>query len=860
MNELQKAAEILNKNAPVDGPFGKESIAYINPLEAEILKNLGGSGETIIPSADEQMDPVNSYGIFKWFKKKVMDDILGIDDNKTFGIKHKTFLGGAMGKVRDDILGYDSTKTLGISDATLDDALSTVVGIVNPVAGLATTALDKVIENNSGDTSGRQKQREDIAAMKESVRADFRKQQAEALAQGKATFSFKLPDGTTRTYYTDPDNTGTTTGVGSTAGGATGGATTGTEGTTGGATTGGATTGGTTTTGGAQDGGGASASSGSSELDLANQRALVANLVGRGKAGLIDPSDTAKMQQLLARPGDADYVEGFSIGGDYIDPFPEYLSETGDTILGGINDVGKNLNTFIGTPESRMKDYDPIMQKLEGMSDFVINEAQKVLGDGEGSVEQKYKGFQQDFVDLANKQKDLNNRTAVSNQGLVNDVLTAGNEQGKALRDSVLTQAGLADTGFDELQEYTRKGFGNLEDYTKKSYDAGRKFSDLGFDQLKGMTDRGYGTLFDETGNAFDQRLDFSRKGFDELGDSVTKGFNTLGDYTNQSFDALQRGRLTGGLAQAAAQRANATQEAANQRRALNQTGITRGTGSDMASRMIGANLGQSQTGSLADIIRGGSEIEAERLAQLGDIFSRGQIERGQVDSRGLFAEGDLRGARQEALGRIGMDRLFNRGQLSADKTFGAGDLERNRFADLARITSDRDFSRGGIGNDRFQRLSDINPGLANVYKSQSDLQNRLRALDFGDQLLGAEGANLGIDRAILDDRRGLFDSLTNQRLMNSSLIDGLGAQRARLPGFYADAALDPLGGLIRNASPFTSTGLLPSPVSSYNPTPYTGYSSGGGGGFDWMTALRNYKPILEGGKSIINDVRGLFS
>ena len=52
MNDLQAAAQLLNENAPVDGPFGKERIVYVNPLEEDILKALGGSGEIVIPESD----------------------------------------------------------------------------------------------------------------------------------------------------------------------------------------------------------------------------------------------------------------------------------------------------------------------------------------------------------------------------------------------------------------------------------------------------------------------------------------------------------------------------------------------------------------------------------------------------------------------------------------------------------------------------------------------------------------------------------------------------------------------------------------------------------------------------------------
>ena len=219
MNKYQKAAKLLNEQAPVDGEFGQERIAYLNPLEEQILKSIGGSGATIIPGVEEQGDPdVPSYGLVKWFKKKVMDDVLGLDDNKFFGLKKKTFLGGAGLKVTDDILGIDSTKTFGVNDATWDDLASTAVamavggGLPGLAASLAWTAGDKIVENNSGDTSGRQSQREALARTANA---------AGAARQGAGNMT---------------------------------------------------------------------------ETDIANNRALAGTLASRGKAGLIDPSDTAKIQ------------------------------------------------------------------------------------------------------------------------------------------------------------------------------------------------------------------------------------------------------------------------------------------------------------------------------------------------------------------------------------------------------------------------------------------------------------------------------------------------------------------------------------------------------------------------------------
>ena len=589
MNELQKAAKLLNQNAPVDGQFGQERIAYLNPLEEEILKSIGGSGATIVPGVEEQGNPdVPSYGLFKWFKKKVMDDVLGIDDNKFLGLKKKTFIGGNILKVTDDILGYDSKKTFGISDATLDDLASTAAYVAGgPLASIAWTIGDKVIENNSGDTSGRQQQREALA------------RNAEATGAAKR-------------------------GVGD-----------------------------------------------MTEIDIANNRALAGNLASRGKAGLINPSDTAKITNLLASPGDAEYIDGFSVGGQDLDAFPDWLRESGDAINEGIEGVGSNFTDFIGDSKTRMSDYkDNVYSKLKGMSTGALDTASSIY-DPEG-IESDYRGFQDQFRGLAGKQKDLNTRTAESNQGFVDNVLKEGDNYANALRESINTQV----------------------------------------------------------------------------------------DYTNKGYDALQDGRVTGGLAQAAAERSAATQSAANESRLLNRLGGG-GTGQDMASRMISAQRGSSQAGSIADMLREGREIEASRNME----------------------------------------------------------------------------------------LAEVNPALAEVYGSQANLQNRLRALDYGDQTLMGEGSNLGIDQALLDDDRNLTDSLINMRLGNTGLIDSLGGQAAALPGKIVDAGLDPLGSLIRTASPYTSTGLLPAPQANYNPAP-----TGGGGGFDWQTTLGNLPQIVSGARSIFGN------
>ena len=93
-------------------------------------------------------------------------------------------------------------------------------------------------------------------------------------------------------------------------------------------------------------------------------------------------------------------------------------------------------------------------------------------------------------------------------------------------------------------------------------------------------------------------------------------------------------------------------------------------------------------------------------------------------------------------------------------------------------------------------------------------------------------------------------------RLGNTGLINTLGSQRTSLPGMFADAAMDPIGNLIRNVSPYSSTGLLPSMQTIYNPAPYTPASSGGN---KWYNAFMNAPQIIGNARTIAQGVGSIF-
>jgi hypothetical protein len=874
MDKYQKAAKLLNSKAPVDGQFGKERIAYLNPLEEEILKSIGGSGEIIIPSAEEQADPdVPSYGAWKWFKKKVFDDILGIDDNKFLGMGKHTFLGGIGHKVWDDWLGNDSTKSWGISDATWDDLLPTLVGFAvggplgaklgmsastaGGLASLGMSALDKVIENNSGDTSGRQRQREEFAELKNAFEAD---RQA-ALERGDRTFFFQGKE-----YYSDNNDDGS--------------ARYGSAGNTQGSTAAASTT-----------------PKGYDEEGIANLRAVAGALQGRGKAGIIDPSDTGRLSSLLASPGDENYVEGFSIGGQDMDPFPSWLRSAGDRINSTIDDTGYYAGEYLGDADQRMYDFMPILDRMKGMNLDAMSTLGSIFDKGEGGLESQYRGFQDDFNTLAEGQKLLNTMTAESNQGLVDNVLDAGDQYSASLADSKNLQTSLMDKSFDALSSLEDiKRMQNLEqsnrfaDTRDARQNAAFDLSDAEYGAATGLSNAEYGAanrLFgsrgreaggilgartDDANNMFGSEVGSAQGIFDSTASDALGGLGArqdnargiLGAQDDEAFGIF-------GARQGAADRirdaerakslaagANAENMANANQRGMRSAMVGQGGGTQqsMGNAMIRAQLGQQRSDLLADALirdadrRGQADIElAERLGGAGVGFAdrMGDAGIGFADKMGgagvdlATRLGTAGMNRSDRLGQAGIDyasrigsALVDRadqlgasdiglaGRLGqsninlADRVGGAETQYRNQLEDI--LYSDADELGARVEADRFKTLSELDPGSGDVLASQANLQNQLRALGYGDQILNALGANIGIDQATLDDERRLLSDLTNMRLGNTSLIPALGMQNAQLPATLLEAALAPMGPLIRNTSPFTTTGQLPAPVTTFSP------------------------------------------
>ena len=250
------------------------------------------------------------------------------------------------------------------------------------------------------------------------------------------------------------------------------------------------------------------------------------------------------------------------------------------------------------------------------------------------------------------------------------------------------------------------------------------------------------------------------------LGDSVTE----RADLANQEFDSLRTASdsmLSGEIARAAAQRRNASSQAAGGMRALNSMGGMPSTGNRMAQAMLASELGARQSDGLANALIS----EAER---------RGEIEAG-----------------------------------------------------------------------RFEKLGEINPALAQVYRDEMAAKNATLNEEFGTPELDAQATNLGIDQSILENQQQMENFVRNARLKNLGLIPAIGQQEAMLPALFGDAAFAATQPFKKEVNPFTSAGELASGQTRFTSSPFVAEPSPSS--IDWFKVIANAPEILKKGKEVFS-------
>ena len=418
-----------------------------------------------------------AHKVGRSIKKEVLDDALGIDENKTFGIKNKTLVGGALAKVTP--------------------------GAKNNIFGQA---------------------------------GDF--------IEDKVTAPVKE-------------------GVGALVGGVLGGGQDNTQAT--------------------LDAYNAQVSALEAKENEANRMALANTLLSRGKGKFFDVTRPEEVEKFLIEQE-----------GKYLDPFPDYLRQSGDRLLGDLENTAENINNYIGTANERMENFQPTLDRLGSINQNAIDKLASIY---DGRMESELGGYKDRAQDITRQLQALNTEAGDVTSGLQQGVLDRAESYANALGRSVDMEAQLANEQYDQLQR--------IPDIIR---DQNRELDSRFSDTMQSELDAASGSLGAEYGAA-------------------QKMFGA----ENRAADMIQRAER----AKALAAGANAENMANAQQRGINSAMVGQGGGTaqNMGNAMIRAQLGQDRSDMLADaLIR-----DAERRGQAGIGFAdrTGQADIGYAGSAG---------------------------------------------------------------------------------------------------------------------------------------------------------------------------------------------------------------------------------
>lgn len=155
----------------------------------------------------------------------------------------------------------------------------------------------------------------------------------------------------------------------------------------------------------------------------------------------------------------------------------------------------------------------------------------------------------------------------------------------------------------------------------------------------------------------------------------------------------------------------------------------------------------------------------------------------------------------------------------------------------------------------RFEKLGEINPAMADVYRDEALLGNANARLGFGDIQSAAAAENLGLDQGLVDADQQLYNTIMSQQLSNVGLIPSMGLQSAALPSMFGEAGLAGQGAIARTVSPYTQTGTVPAGNTVFNAQPYVPPSSGGNI-FDTIGKIPGY---IDKGKKLFSGISNIF-
>jgi len=679
-----------------------------------------------------------AHKIGRSFKKEILDDVMGIDENKTFGISNKTFVGKGLAKItpggKNNIFGQ-------AGDFVEDKITQPVKEGVGALGALVTGK-----------------------AARDQQLADYRAQQS-ALEKKESE---------------------------------------------------------------------------------SNRMALASTLLSRGKGKFFD----------ITRPEE---VEKFLIEqeGNYLDPFPDYLRKSGDYLLGGLENAGENIENYTGTSDDMMRDFQPTFDRLRGANQNAVDRLESIY---DGRMENELRGFQDRSNDITRQLQDLNTQSGEMERGLQQGVLDEAQRYADALGGSVDMQTALANREFDELDRMP----GLMRDQNRE---LASRYLDTALDELALNRELGgryadtYGSELGAAQGDIDARYGAAGRGMGaEYGaalknlDATYGAADRLLGAENEAADLIQRAER----AKALAAGANAERMANANQRGMRSAMVGQGTGTtqNMANAMVRAELGQQRSDLLADALirdaerRGNAGIGYAGRTGQADMNYAGMTGASDVNYAGRLGEADIGYA-----GRVG-DAGIGRSLKMEDILDSRANLGMSQKMEGV-LDTEADIAGARIGAERFSKLGDINPGLADVYRNEAMLNRANTALGFGDPRLTSQAQNLGLDQGMVDADSSIYNTIMSQQLANTGMIPGLGMQEAMLPALYGEAALASQGPLARAVSPYTATGTLPQGQTIFQSTPYS--PAPAGNSKNWIDHIANLPGYIQKGRDVIGGIQDIF-
>ena len=543
----------------------------------------------------------------------------------------------------------------------------------------------------------------------------------------------------------------------------------------------------------------------------ANRMALANTLLSRGKGKFFDVTRPEEVEKFLVEQE-----------GKYLDPFPDYLRQSGDRLLGDLENTAENINNYIGTSDERMANFQPTLDILGGINQNAIDQLSSIY---DGRLESKMNDFRDQGVDITRQLQDLNTRSGNMEYGLQRGVLDSAESYADSLGRSVDMQTALANRQFDELDRMP----GLMKDQNRELE---QRFGDTYLSELASAR----GNIGAEYGAA-DMMAGSEYGAADRMRGSEYGAAEGMFGAENRAADMIQRAER----AKALAAGANAENLANSQQRGMRgaMVGQGRGTAQNMGNAMIRSQLGQDRGDLLADVLI----RDAKRRGDAG------------VDYASSIGESDIGYADRTGTSDIDFANRIGGSNIDfADRVGTAGIDNSMKMENI--LDTEADLAGAKIGSERFEALGGINPALADVYRNEAMLNRANTELGYGDTRMTAEAQNLGLDQGIVDNDQGIYSSLMAQQLANTGMIPGLGMQEAMLPALMGEAALSGQGPLARSVSPYTSTGTLPQGQTIFQNTPYTPPAQGQRR--DFLDILSDVPGYIDKGQQAWGKIKGI--